>query len=163
MIAIISDIHDNLVNLAKLLQFIKTNKINEVICLGDITNEETFNKLATGYNGKIHIVRGNADFFDEDLIKNFPNIKNYGEWGELAMNDKNIAFVHKPVIIKKLLDKQKYDYIFYGHTHKPWQEKKDNTIILNPGTLGGMFSRSTFAVWDVILGKFKLILVDELR
>jgi predicted phosphodiesterase len=42
----------------------------------------------------------------------------------------------------------KCDIIFYGHTHKPWIEIKNGIQIVNPGTLGGVFTPATFAVWD---------------
>ena len=38
LIAIISDIHDNLVNLTKCLNWCNANKIKTIICCGDITN-----------------------------------------------------------------------------------------------------------------------------
>jgi predicted phosphodiesterase len=45
-IGIISDIHDNLANLEKCLKWCAENKIEKIICCGDITNSETLSVLA---------------------------------------------------------------------------------------------------------------------
>ena len=56
----------------------------------------------------------------------------------------------------------KIDIIFYGHTHKPWIETKDGVQIVNPGTLGGVFSRATFAFWDTEKEEPELKMLDLL-
>ncbi|MFH1192432.1 MAG: metallophosphoesterase family protein [bacterium] len=57
----------------------------------------------------------------------------------------------------------KYDYVFYGHTHKPWEEMVGECKLLNPGTLAGMFYRATFAVWDTVNNKFSLKILEKLN
>jgi putative phosphoesterase len=161
MIAIISDIHDNLANLDKFLKYAKDNKISEIICLGDLTSDSTLERLAKGFNGNIHLVLGNADFFDVGRI-NFGQVKYYGKKGSCKIGDKMVAFTHFLYEAKNLADSEKYDYVFYGHTHKPWEEKRGNTVLINPGTVSGMLSKASFAVWNLKENKFALILLDEL-
>ncbi|MFH1565037.1 MAG: YfcE family phosphodiesterase [bacterium] len=163
MLAIISDIHDNLANLEKFLKYAKENKISEIFCLGDLTGDTAVKELADGFDGKIYLVCGNADFFDEDYVKNFPKIKYFGRVGNAEAGGKKIAFTHLPGDGKKLSESKKYDYVFYGHTHKPWQEEFNGIILLNPGTIAGTFSKPSFAVWDEKEDKFSLILLDLLR
>lgn len=162
MIAIISDIHDNLANLGKFLKYAEENGISEIFCLGDLTSNSTMESLACGFEGKIYLVSGNADFFNEDYIKNFPQIKYYGKAGDAKAGNKRIAFTHFPHIAEELSESKKYDYIFYGHTHKPWQEKVGEAVLLNPGTISGMLSKASFAVWNEKKDKFYLILLDEI-
>ncbi len=45
-IVIISDIHDNHVNLNKCLSWCKNNEIEEMICCGDVANDETIEILS---------------------------------------------------------------------------------------------------------------------
>ncbi len=47
--AIISDIHDNLVNLEKFFNWCKQEGVNELICCGDIANGETLGLLAKNF------------------------------------------------------------------------------------------------------------------
>ncbi|MFH1187513.1 MAG: YfcE family phosphodiesterase [bacterium] len=162
MISIISDIHDNLANLAKFLKYAKENKISEIFCLGDLTSDTSVKELADGFDGNIYLVSGNADFFDEDYVKTFSHIKYFGRVGNVEAGGKKIAFTHFPREGKELAESKKYDYVFYGHTHKPWQEKIGGTVLLNPGTVSGMLSKASFAVWDEEKDVFQLILLDEL-
>ncbi|MCX6797241.1 MAG: metallophosphoesterase family protein, partial [Candidatus Doudnabacteria bacterium] len=59
-------------------------------------------------------------------------------------------------------ESQKYDFVFHGHTHKPWQETIGKTIIINPGTLAGLFNKATFAVFDTETKKAQLILLEKI-
>jgi hypothetical protein len=57
-IAIVSDIHDNQVNLKKCLGWLEKEEIKGMIYCGDITNNETLDILAKGFPGKIYLVKG---------------------------------------------------------------------------------------------------------
>jgi uncharacterized protein len=187
-IAIISDIHDNLVNLEKCLKWCAENQIEKIICCGDVTNGETLEILAT-YNspfergalragcvkddscGRVYIVRGNMELYDEDELVAYPNIVNGGRTAVWEIRDKKIGVCHEPFLIKELFAKNSLprkdyqkaiDIIFYGHTHKPWIEDRGGTLIVNPGTLGGVFSRATFAVYDTAKVEPELKILDLL-
>lgn len=124
-IAIMADLHDQIMNLDRFLNYCQKNKIKKIVCLGDIGREETITYFARNFSGDIFLVRGNADLYDEGVSKQFPNIKNYHEIGSKKIAQVNIIFFHEPEKIKKApLDKIKTDFVFYGHTHKPWLEKK---------------------------------------
>jgi len=62
----------------------------------------------------------------------------------------------------KILKKEKVNNIFYGHTHKPWTYQEKGIKMLNPGPLGGMFCRATFAVWDTKEDEFYLKVLDKI-
>lgn len=150
LIAIISDIHDNLANLEKCLNWCRVSKISSLICCGDITNLETVSYLALNFSGEIFVVSGNAEIYKESELNKYKNIHYYGEIGINEINGVNIGFCHEPEKIKKIqeISPLDLDFIFYGHTHKPWLEKRGSTLIVNPGTLGGVFSEATFALLD---------------
>jgi len=75
---------------------------------------------------------------------------------------KKVGVCHEPFLVKEVLAKGDCDIIFYGHTHKPWIEIKDGIQIVNPGTLGGVFTPATFAVWDTGSGQLELKLLGKL-
>ena len=166
-IAVISDIHDNIENLEKCLKWCNTKKIKLLICCGDIAAEDTLNYLAT-FSGKILIAAGNAELFAEDILKKYPRIKYYKSEGKIKINKLNIGFCHETKKIKNLLDQSSdltqtpFDFIFYGHTHKPWIEKKDKVIIANPGNIAGLFYQATFATLDTSIKKLELHLLASL-
>jgi hypothetical protein len=83
----------------------------------------------------------------------FPQLKVYSDYGSI----KKIAFTHFPEIARKLSETKKYDIVFYGHTHKPWEENIGKTRMVNPGNLAGIFYKATFAIYND--GKLKLIII----
>ncbi len=161
LIAIISDIHDNLANLKICLDWIEKIKFEKIICLGDVTNIETINYLSNYFKGEIFLVRGNIELYEEIELEYYQNI-NYGdEIKILEIDNLKIGLCHEPRKIKKLMDCSP-DYIFYGHTHKPWLEKDGATMIVNPGNLSGTFHEATFAYLDTTTRKLELKVLKEL-
>lgn len=152
-IAIISDIHDNLSHLETALSWLNQEKIEKIICLGDITNLETASYLARNFSGEILVIRGNADLYEPKDLAAFPNFIYQGEYGFTELGDKRLAFCHEPNKIEALIlpdkrSKPKLDIIFHGHTHKPWIERRPYGLVLNPGNLSGHPYAATFAVFD---------------
>jgi len=161
LIAIIADIHDNLVNLTKCLNWCKKSKIKKIICCGDITNEETLKHLANNFKGEINLVKGNIELYREKQLEEFNNINYYGQIGYLKLSKITIGFCHEPFLIDKVLAK-KCDLVFYGHTHKPWLENFNGIKIINPGNLSGMWYKATFAVYDTNKDKLELKLLENI-
>lgn len=160
-IAIISDIHDNLVNLEKCLNWCAQNNIEEIICCGDVTNADTLKFLSGNFRGRIHLVRGNLEIMDESEAEKYDNINYYGRIARIKFGETQTGICHEPYLIDYVLKKGECDIIFYGHTHEPWEGRKNKARLINPGTLGAMFSKATFAVWDTE-NDIKLILLEQI-
>lgn len=161
-IAIISDIHDNIVNLNKCLVWCKANNIQELICCGDVTNIETIEIMATGFSGTIHLVRGNVYLFEEQELEKYDNLIYYGSIGRFKFDKYIVGLCHEPFLFNKVKKLGTCDYIFYGHTHRPWIEEKNGVNTVNPGALGGMFQKATFAVWDTTKNKIELKILEKI-
>lgn len=177
-IAIISDIHNNEVNLQKVLNYCEREKISTIICCGDLASRETLDFMNDIFTGTIYYVFGNMD--NEQLIdikrhldpswalsaqvaQKYRNTLAFKEFGEAEFENKKIAFVHFPKEAKKLAETGKYNFVFYGHTHKPWLEKIGNCIMLNPGNVTGDFYPPSFAVWNTGDDKLALIRIHDLK
>lgn len=163
-IAIISDTHDNLMTFEKFLKWASQNNIEQIIHCGDLTDFEFLNFFCKNFNGKIYLTDGNADEgkISKDLAESFENVQYFENHGEIEIDGIKIVFSHYPEIIKEIALQKNIDYGFHGHTHKPWQEKVNNTLISNPGTLGGVFYRASFAVLDTKNKKLELKILDQL-
>ncbi|MFB6089331.1 MAG: YfcE family phosphodiesterase [Candidatus Aenigmatarchaeota archaeon] len=107
------------------------DKADLVLCTGDFTNEETFQKIA-GKAEKLHTVRGNRDFMElpsQDIV-NAGGLKIgliHGHQVERG-NLEGLVEVANNMNVKILVS---------GHTHKPFKTEKDNVLLLNPGTATG--------------------------
>ncbi|MFP4514688.1 MAG: metallophosphoesterase family protein [Parcubacteria group bacterium] len=163
-IAIISDIHDNLVNLNKFINWANNNDVNVIFCTGDLTNEESARKLAKDFNKNIYIISGNAELYDPQVFHDYNNTHHLGETGIISLADTKFGLCHEPHFIHELIEKRPdLDIIFYGHTHKPWIEKRGQTRVVNPGTLAGLFQKATFALYDTETKKIELKILEIIK
>jgi hypothetical protein len=164
-IAIISDSHDNIPNIEKFLDWANENKIDTIIHCGDISAPAVITKeFAPKFKGQIHLVHGNVSDRDllEEVCDNHEKITLHGDKGEIEVDAIKIAFCHFPEVAHTLAESGKYGLVFNGHTHKPWTEKVGNVILANPGTLGGMFQKASFAVYDTGAKNLELKILETL-
>ena len=164
-LAIISDTHDNIPNIEKFLAWAKTNNIERIIHCGDIADTETMDILAKGFFDPIDLVFGNMDStYRETLLRlsgNWPLVHFHGDIGKINIDGLKIAFTHTPDEAKVLSDSGLYNIIFCGHTHNPWIETLANGCeLINPGTLGGVFNKATFAVFDTKTKQLELKVLE---
>lgn len=160
-IAIISDSHDNPVRIDQMLEILKKRNIKTIIHCGDVCSSRVLNYLCNNFPGKIYLSLGNVDA-DHELYNQKNKLSNltiFSKFGEIQINNLNIAFVHFPDKATKLAQTEKYDFVFYGHTHKPWEERINNCKKINPGTLAGLFTRSTFAILDTKTKDVELVIL----
>ena len=163
-IAIISDIHDNLANLRIFLNWSKKESVEKIICCGDITNSETVDFLAKNFAGEIIVIRGNMEVYDESLLSNYLSINYLGRFGVTEIDGTLVGLCHEPDFIPQVIFRNKgVKIIFYGHTHKPWLESLDGITKVNPGTLGGVFQKASFALWDTKTGALELKLLELIK
>lgn len=174
-LAIISDTHDNIPNIKKVLDYCRENKIEKIIHCGDFSEVETLEFVKENFSGDVFVSFGNMDrghcadqYFDGKKFWNFKFFRNHGE---VEIANKKIAFVHFPEYAKKLAESARFDFVFYGHTHKPWTEtivaqangNMRKCEMLNPGNVSNQIYQPTFAIWDSIQNTFSLIIVNKLK
>ena len=151
-IAIISDTHDNLANINRAIDWLNKEKINLVLHCGDVSSQNTLDEMNRLFKGEIKVVRGNADV---DLI-------NIPESDEIELNSKKIIFTHFPKEAHRLAESGKYNLVFYGHNHRPWEEKIGDCRLINPGEAAGQFQKATFAVYDSETDILELKILERL-
>lgn len=165
-LAVISDIHDNLINLQKALDYIKKAKADYLICTGDVQSLEAWLSIDQ-LNIPVWAVMGNVDkdILGAQTIKN--NLKNINfspNVGSVTLEEKNILFCHYPELVKKIIANypNKYQLALAGHTHCPWEETIGSTKLLNPGNIANLYYPPSFAMINLADLKAKLILLNEL-
>lgn len=164
-LAIISDTHDNLATLDKFLAYVKQNPVGAVIHCGDIAAGETLDRLAKNFTGPIFAVFGNMDYRDrvEAAAKKYPGrVELFSEFGQAELDGSKIGFCHHRETAVARGETERFDYIFYGHSHKPWKEALGSCQLVNPGNLAGMIYQATFAILDTATGRLELKIVTRL-
>jgi hypothetical protein len=151
-IAVVSDTHNNTATLEKALGWIEKQNIQLILHCGDISSQEFIDYAKKYFDGEIKYVKGNADH----------DIRNIPDSDTLEVGGKKIGIVHYPNEAKRMAKSGKYDIVFYGHTHRPWDEKVGECHMVNPGELAGQFYKPTFAVYDTDSGTLELKILEKL-
>ena len=169
--AIVSDTHDNMANFNKVISFLNEEKINVMLHCGDICNQATIDEAVKHFKGEIKFVRGNGDFDLHDVPESTE--LELGGNPSTGLRARKIFFNHYPDIAKKMAESGNYDLVFYGHTHKPWEEKilvspkpngegGGNCRLVNPGEMAGQRFKPTFAIYDTENDKLELKILERI-
>ena len=173
---IISDTHGNVANFKKAINWMQKENIQLLLHCGDIGNPESLKESLQNFTGKFLGVFGNMDADYKILIEEYnkiPNVKIAEKFLETKIENKNIAITHKPDDARKMAESQKFDLVFYGHTHKPWEEKVPvhpklgsegggNCRLINPGELAGQIFKPAFAVYNTETDLLELKILEKL-
>jgi hypothetical protein len=152
-------------NFKKAIKWMQKQNIQLILHCGDIGNPESLKESLENFKGEFFGVFGNMDADYKILVEEYnkiQNVKIVEKVLETKIENKNIAITHKPDDAKKLAESQKFDLVFYGHTHKPWEEKVGNCRFINPGELAGQIFKPTFAIYDTETDLLELKILENL-
>lgn len=162
-IAILSDVHDNIWNLEKVLADLKKKKAKAIIFCGDFCAPASL-KLLAGVKLPTYTVFGNVDGAQYEITNwvkdNAPHVKLGKEMLEVEFRGRKIAVCHYPQLAKGLASTRIYNAVFCGHEHKACQEKVGKCLLLNPGEVMGISGKCTYALYDTETNKAKIIEVS---
>lgn len=148
LIGIISDTHDDVINIKKAVDFFNKMKVGHVLHAGDIIspfNFEIFRELKSPFVA----VFGNNDG-DKLLLKLKSNRTVHNQPFITTIHKRKIVVVHEPDLVDALGESGRFDLVIYGHTHKPDIRKMGKTIIVNPGKASKLLrGKATVAVLDL--------------
>jgi uncharacterized protein len=152
-IAVLADIHGNMAYLERAKTIIDENKLTIVVVCGDVQDIEALQELDK-WSQKVYLSLGNADYeirhkLDIGLLWT-EKVEIFLDYGVLNIGGTKLAFCHYPKYARKLAESGKFDVVFYGHNHRPWEEKVGRTVLLNPGELQARDGRPTFAIYDLV-------------
>lgn len=127
-VMIVSDTHGRHAGLDLALE--EAGKIDMFIHLGDVEGGEAY--IDAVVECEKHIVRGNNDFFCD-----LPKEEEFyiGPYRAFISHGHTYCVSLDPEMIREEGEARGADIVMFGHTHKPFYEKKGNVTILNPGSL----------------------------
>jgi putative phosphoesterase len=155
-IGVLSDIHDNIWNLAVALTGLQETEA--LICCGDLCSPFIIRLLAEGFpNRPIHIVFGNNDadlFRITSFAKKYAHVHLHGEFFQGELGGQRFAVNHFDNIAQPIAVSGQYDVVCYGHNHIYKIEQIGRTLTINPGAIMGYNPGSkkdipaTFVIYD---------------
>jgi len=139
-IGILSDTHDQTINIETAIQILKKYSIQKLFHCGDVTSLASL-QLISEY--PLALTFGNGDFMTgemrEFILSNNPeNSVGYQYHGECFGKKIGMTHSHLIGVLDEMIDSQIFDYVFFGHTHLRSNQKIGRTRVINPGSLGGL-------------------------
>ena len=172
---ILSDTHGNVKNFKKVVTWANVQNIKLILHCGDIGSPDSLKESLQSFKGKLFGVLGNMDFIYSkrlEVYNSIENVKIEERVLEIPVDKKLIAITHYPETAQKLAESGKYQLVFYGHTHKPWldrrsfsvggEEKNRECLIVNPGETAGQLYKPCFAVYDTAGDLLELKILERL-
>lgn len=172
VVGIISDTHDNLSGLRKAIQIFKERKIEMLIHCGDWVSPftlEFFDKEIKNLAIPVKSVVGNNPGDLKRTMMGNSKMENPIEWPKtitmlVDIDGKKAIIYHGDdrELLGALIDCQKYDIIFTGHTHSSRNETIGKTLIINPGNTcyaceGKITDKISVAVYNTKTHKAEIV------
>jgi putative phosphoesterase len=167
-IAVLSDSHDHIPNLARAVSLAGEAGAELLIHCGDLISPFMLPYLHR-FKGPIHLIYGN-NMGDQHLISTragsmFSRITHHGILMELTVDGFRIGCHHYPELARGLAASGSYDLVCCGHNHEAGAEWVGSCLLLNPGDLLGKDEAPGFMLLDsgnmnwerIIVGKRLLI------
>ena len=136
-IGIVSDTHNNMRNVARIVELFNEARVDRVIHTGDITKASTLD-VFRHLTAPMYGVFGNND---QELDTLLPAIERNGfvfrkPPFELQWHGRQIIVVHDPLEFEGHLTRA-HDVALHGHTHLYRREVLDGSLVFNPGECAG--------------------------
>lgn len=140
-IGVVSDTHNNLRNVQRIVELFNEAAVDRVIHTGDITQAKTLDIFAA-LDMPLHGVFGNNDVGERDSLE--AAARGHGfvfadPPYRLDWHNRHIMVVHDPLEFDGHLDGS-VELALHGHTHLYRFERREAQLIFNPGECAGQMS-----------------------
>ena len=139
-IGVVSDTHNNIANVKKIINIFNYNRVDYVIHTGDITNTKTLEQCSS-LRANLIGVFGNNDREETGLQDKAKELgfQFLEPPSSIKLNGREIAIFHEPEPIDDYIkNNSSVDLILHGHTHRYREESFNETKIFNPGESAGI-------------------------
>jgi len=163
-IGLLSDTHDHTGNLVRALKIFRDQEVKTLIHCGDMTSPRLADHLK-GFD--VVYLTGNMDPDPGGMGRKLKNLnpKNIAKLTYTGSYDGvPVAATHGHLIeeLDRLIQSQRYRYVFHGHTHRRRDEAIGDTRVINPGALGGVrYEFRSVCILDLQLGEVSVVKVAE--
>jgi len=170
-ICIVSDSHDHRERLAAGVADAKRLGAQAVLHCGDLVAPSTLHTIMP-LGLPIHVIHGNntGDLYHLSRIAHESDrlVKYYGQDASFNLALRRIFLVHYPHYGHAMALTGDYDLVCHGHEHRAHIDRIKNikggeTILINPGTVGGVSGPATYVLGDLSSMEFAVHSVPDAR
>ena len=137
-IGVISDTHNHLPNVARIVGLLDAAGVERVIHTGDITRAATLEVLAR-LEAPLLGVFGNNDVGERPALTAAAvrlGIELVDPPFEITLAERRIVVVHDPRMLEAGFGSM-HDIALHGHTHRHTEERTQGRLVFNPGECAG--------------------------
>ena len=159
-IGILSDTHDRLKRAARASRRLADEGAEVLIHCGDLTSPDVVYECAAV---PAYFVFGNNDHDEAGLRRAMEAVGAVclGRSGEVVLAGKRLAVTHGDSVREMdRLSASAPDYLFFGHTHHPYDERQGPTRWINPGALHRA-AAWTVALLDLTTDTLRVLDIDD--
>jgi putative phosphoesterase len=149
-LGVVSDTHNQLRNVQRIVELFNAAGVDRVVHTGDITQAKTLEVLARldapliGVFGNNDLERPALEGTSASLGMDLTDPPR-----RLRLAGRRIAVVHDPLEIDEPM-RQAHDAVLHGHTHLHVEERHNGSLVFNPGECAGwMEGRNVIGVLDL--------------
>ncbi|MBD3645898.1 MAG: metallophosphoesterase [Pseudomonadales bacterium] len=137
-IGVVSDTHNNLPNVRRIVEIFNEAGVDRVVHTGDITQPKTLEVFAD-LEAPLFGVFGNNDEERTGLEKAVDKFDFHFVEPPLALEwaGRRLVVVHDPLELRGV-DESEFDVILHGHTHRQYIGFDGGRLTFNPGECAGM-------------------------
>ena len=166
-VCILSDSHDNRFLLAAAARAAQAQGAEAILHCGDVVAPTTLRSLIP-MGLPVHVIHGNntGDLYNmAQLAHDTHNLLHYhGQDAGIELATRKIFMVHYPHYAEAMATTGDWDIVCCGHDHRSKIAHIDNikgsqTLLLNPGTVGGVGAKPTYILGDLQTLSFSVELV----
>ena len=135
-IGVVSDTHNQLRNVRRIVELFNTARVDRVVHTGDITQGRTLEAFA-GLEAPLVGVFGNNDEREPlRAVARDAGIQLQEPPLSISWHEKRLLVVHDPHFLS---DAQlaAHDVVLHGHTHRSVHERRGGALLFNPGECAG--------------------------
>jgi len=167
IICIVSDSHDRRDALAAAVNDAKARGAELVLHCGDIVAPSTLHAIQP-IGLPAHVIHGNnmGDTYSLGKLacKEDSGVTYHGQDASLEFHGRRIFIVHYPHYARAMALTGDYDLVCNGHEHRAHIDTITNsrggkTILLDPGTVGGVSADPTYVLGNLDNMKFEILAV----
>lgn len=163
-ICILSDSHDNRRLLEAAAKAAKAANVEVILHCGDVVAPSTLTVL-NKYGIPVYVIHGNntGDLYTMGVLacESGSVIRFFGQDAGVELGGRRIFMVHYPHYGRAMATTGDWDLVCCGHSHKAEIERVPNikgstTLLVNPGTVGGVGAPPTYVLGDLHKMEFTL-------
>jgi len=164
-VCILSDSHDNRALLERAVEDAVNRGAEAILHCGDVVAPSTLGVLKR-FDLPVYVIHGNntGDLFVLSRMSHRPGsqVHYYGQDAGIDLAGRRIFLVHYPHYARAMATTGDWDLVCCGHDHVARVEsianiKGGTTIMVNPGTAGGVGAPATYVMGDLEAMEFEIV------